>query len=458
MITPAAIPPEVRDVCKRLRDAGFSAYVVGGAVRDLLRGERAKDFDLTTSALPEAVQKLFPSRTVPTGLQHGTVTVLCDRSSENGRRQPPLPVEVTTFRGESTYSDGRRPDRVAFIDDLTEDLRRRDFTINAIAYDPIGDDGAGRLADPFGGESDLRAGLIRAVGDPAARFGEDGLRVLRAVRFAAQLGFAVDPPTRAAFAGALDTLRKVSRERVRDELVKLLGAARPSVGLTLLAELPPGLAGQTVLSVAFPEVDEALSGSPQVRAQFYARVDRTERGPRRLAAFLWPLRRAGEAGTRAELADLADLIDARLKLPSRERDHLAALLTAPRVAYDLRQPLSDAGLRRLLADFPPVLLDDLLALEQADAQLGVAPEPDRAAALADLVARVAAERARKPPLSVGELALTGKDLVKALARPPGPWVGERLRALLDAVLTDPAANTREQLLELARAADAPEKI
>ena len=455
MITPAAIPPEVRDVCKRLRDAGFSAYVVGGAVRDLLRGERAKDFDLTTSALPEAVQKLFPSRTVPTGLQHGTVTVLCDRPSDSGRRQPPLPVEVTTFRGESTYSDGRRPDRVAFIDDLTEDLRRRDFTINAIAYDPIGEDGAGRLADPFGGEADLRAGVIRAVGDPAARFGEDGLRVLRAVRFAAQLGFAVDPPTRAAFAGALDTLRKVSRERVRDELVKLLGAARPSVGLTLLAELPPGQAGQTVLSVAFPEVDAALSGSPQVRAQFHARVDRTERGPRRLAAFLWPLRRAGAAGTRAELADL---IDARLKLPSRERDHLAALLTAPRVAYELRQPLPDAGLRRLLADHSPALLDDLLALEQTDAQLGVAPEPDREAALADLVTRVAAERARRPPLSVGELALTGKDLVKALARPPGPWVGERLRALLDAVLTDPGANTRERLLELARAADAPAKL
>jgi len=203
------VPADVVELCRKLRDAGFEAWLVGGAVRDLLRGAPAKDFDVATSAQPADVTKVFGrKRTIPTGEKHGTVTVLTERDGEKQH------VEVTTYRGEGAYSDGRRPDEVVFVRSLDEDLKRRDFTMNAIAYDPLGD----ALADPYGGQKDLAARLIRAVGDPLERFREDGLRAMRAVRFAAQLQFALDPPTEAAIPKTLEVFRKVSAERIRDEL------------------------------------------------------------------------------------------------------------------------------------------------------------------------------------------------------------------------------------------------
>src|SRR4051812_41685083 len=168
-LDPARVPQDVLAVLRTLRGAGKQAFLAGGAVRDLLRGAGAQDFDVATNARPEEVQRLFP-RTVPTGIQHGTVTVL------SGEHK----IEVTTFRGEGPYLDGRRPSSVTFLDDLEGDLARRDFTVNAIAWDPLSDD----LRDPFDGVRDLRCRRLRAVGDPIARFGEDGLRPLRAVRFA----------------------------------------------------------------------------------------------------------------------------------------------------------------------------------------------------------------------------------------------------------------------------------
>jgi tRNA nucleotidyltransferase (CCA-adding enzyme) len=250
-------------------------------VRDLLRTKApvAKDFDLTTSARPEQVIEVFGHRrTIPTGIAHGTVTVLCEGADgRTGEATGGRSIEITTFRGETGFSDGRRPDRIEFITDLVEDLRRRDFTINAIAYDPLG----GELIDPFRGRADLAQRLVRAVGDPAARFAEDGLRVMRAVRFAAQLDFSVDPPTRAAFAGALPTLRKVSRERVRDELLKLLSAPRPSRGLRLLLERsqedPTGDWGEhgSILTIILPE------GCGRCAATCKAPARRWRRRPRR---------------------------------------------------------------------------------------------------------------------------------------------------------------------------------
>jgi tRNA nucleotidyltransferase (CCA-adding enzyme) len=178
---PSDVAAPALEVCRRLAAAGHTAHVVGGCVRDVLLGRPAKDWDVATSALPEEVQKIF-RRTIPTGIAHGTITVLVGKEH----------VEVTTYRGEGAYSDARRPDHVVFGVTLEEDLARRDFTVNAIAYDPLGD----VLVDPFGGRIDLDARLLRAVGDPEARFREDGLRVMRAVRFAATLELAIERPPR----------------------------------------------------------------------------------------------------------------------------------------------------------------------------------------------------------------------------------------------------------------------
>ncbi|HVV52416.1 MAG TPA: HDIG domain-containing protein, partial [Polyangia bacterium] len=219
----AQVPADVLAVCRRLREAGHQAHLVGGGVRDMIAGRPPADFDLATDARPDAVVALFRTFAIPTGLKHGTVTVLTET-----RR----PVEVTTFRGEGEYLDGRRPTSVTYVDSLAEDLGRRDFTMNAIAFDPLD----GRLTDPYDGQGDLGRRLIRAVGDPLVRFREDGLRPLRAVRQAAQLEFEVDPPTLAAIPRTLDVFRKVSAERVRDELTKLLLAPRPVTGIRMLVD------------------------------------------------------------------------------------------------------------------------------------------------------------------------------------------------------------------------------
>ncbi len=206
------VPIGVREICKTLQSEGFLAYAVGGAIRDALLNRPIGDWDVTTNADPNQVVSLFP-RTIPTGLQHGTVTVLIGQGAQR------ITVEVTTFRGEGAYSDGRRPDEVRFGVSFEEDLSRRDFVINAIAYDPV----ARILCDPLDGASDLRAQTIRAVGDAKTRFEEDGLRIMRAIRFSAVLGFALAEETVSAIPNALGALSKVSKERVRDEFLKANG-------------------------------------------------------------------------------------------------------------------------------------------------------------------------------------------------------------------------------------------
>src|SRR5271154_6450625 len=207
MLAQGHLPPGVRDVGARLQAAGHEAYLVGGCVRDLVTGRAPQDWDVATQAVPAEVQRLF-RKVIPTGIAHGTVTVLF----------PGGQVEVTTYRVEAGYADGRRPDRVEFRRDLVEDLARRDFTINAMAFDPR----AGELRDPFDGLQDLDRRTVRCVGDAVARFGEDGLRPLRAVRFATVLDFELEERTEAAIPGALEVFRKVAPERVRDEFLKLL--------------------------------------------------------------------------------------------------------------------------------------------------------------------------------------------------------------------------------------------
>lgn len=218
------VNPGALEICRTLSQEGYQAFIVGGCVRDLLLGATPKDWDITTDANPQQVMALF-DKTIPTGLQHGTVTVVLGEGVENH-------FEVTTFRIEGAYTDGRRPEEVFFVLDVEQDLARRDLTINAIAYDPIAD----RMVDPYSGIRDLQVGIIRAVGVPEARFQEDGLRIMRVARFAARFGYDVQFETFEGMKASLDTLKLVSKERVSDELCKTLMTAHPAFGLKILRD------------------------------------------------------------------------------------------------------------------------------------------------------------------------------------------------------------------------------
>lgn len=258
-LAPHLIHPSAVEVCRILNKHEYQAFIVGGCVRDLLLGQKPKDWDITTDASPKKILELFP-KTIPTGLQHGTVTVCMGEGVENH-------FEVTTFRIEGEYSDGRRPDEVFFVMDVNQDLARRDLTINAIAYDPI----SHRFVDPFGGVRDLKQNLIRAVGDPLIRFREDGLRIMRVARFAARFGYAVDGRTFEGMKQSLETLKKVSKERINDELTKILMSDNPSYGLQLLQGTGaldiacPLLAGRQLPLLAF---QDQCQGPLQVRLAF----------------------------------------------------------------------------------------------------------------------------------------------------------------------------------------------
>ena len=372
----------------RIAEAGYQAVAVGGAVRDVLLGHEPGDWDVATSAHPDEVLKLF-RHTIPTGLQHGTVTIVTGRGVESH-------VEVTTYRGEGAYTDARRPDSVVFGVPLQEDLARRDLTVNAIAYDVAGD----AMFDPFGGLIDLEAKRLRAVGVAVDRFTEDGLRVMRAVRFAAQLEFTLEAATEAAIGPALPSLAKVSRERVSDELRKLLDAPRPSLGL-----VPAQRTG--ILETILPGVELEL-----------ARPDRMPMALRLATLFerVAPKKRAN------------DLLKA-LKFSNVEADHAAALGQARRDIL----PTTDAlAARRVMATIG----------RERSAELAVMLD-------GEVRARVLASLAAGDPLVLKDLAITGNDLMQA-GHPTGRALGDLLAKLLDRVHVDPSLNTRDHLLALAQ--------
>lgn len=404
LLSAAPVPRPVIEAARHLQDAGHAAVLVGGAVRDVLLGLPASDWDLASSATPDEVMALF-KKTIPTGVQHGTVTVLVRGDGQTH------PVEITTFRGEGAYVDGRRPQSVTFLRHLIEDLARRDFTINAFAWDPI----ARRFSDPFDGLSDLAAGLVRAVGIPLHRFREDGLRTMRAVRFCATRTLRLEEKTEAAIPEALDVLAKVSRERVHAELHKLLGSERPSLGL-----LPMWRTG------IWPHALVPLPSEADYETAIAA-VDRMAPEPTaRLARLLWPLGGQDDAEARIEACVEA------LK-PSRAERATVLALTG-RAARALRAAQSPVEIRRAVAGLGVSLLPaalDVLGFDDA-----------RRERVRDAVEGAA--------LSIGELAIKGGDLVSEGVVSKGPMVGQRLAELLDDVLVDPGLNTRDRLLERAR--------
>ena len=453
-MTTIKLDPGAALLLDALHGAGHAAYAVGGCVRDSLLGLDPHDWDLCTSARPEQVMALFgEEKCIPTGLQHGTVTV-----KQGGRL-----YETTTFRTEGAYSDGRHPDAVCFVPDVREDLARRDFTINAMAYSA--EEG---LIDPFGGRDDLAAHLVRAVGEPERRFEEDALRILRLYRFAARFGFAIDPATGAAARALGPHLDCVSAERIQEELLKLLAAPRPG------SYLEPA-----VLAVVLPELEPEKQ--PGRFAELCSTIDRieptAENVPARLAALLWPL---GEAGARKALRKLkcsnalTDEVTALEReagggagsfLLSRSRDRWAGSSSEDRpLGWDPAAAGSRAGdgmartvseeeapgtpgsemqltAKRLLGRYELPTIQRLTALCSAR-------HPEQTGAFAALRAEAERLTAENACCRVSQLAVNGRDLMAAGVR-PGPGLRQVLNALLEAVITGQTPNEKDALLAAA---------
>ena len=380
-----------------LHRAGYAAYVVGGCVRDSLLGLTPHDWDLCTSALPQQGMELFGAeKCIPTGLQHGTVTV----------KQGGGLYEITTFRTEGTYTDGRHPDEVHFVPDVREDLARRDFTINAMAYNA-----KEGLVDPFGGQADLQSGILRAVGVPHQRFTEDALRILRLYRFAARFGFSIDPPTAQAAQELCAHLDCVSVERIEEELAKLLSAPAPAAYLDkkILLVILPELSSEA-LAAAKPVVDACPAGERAL--------------PVRLAALLLSL---GEDGTRRTLR--------RLRCSNACIEETTVLVRE--VVSGVPVSLNIYA-RRLLGKYN-------LCTVQRLAALGTALQPEHAAdfaALSELAERLDADGVC---CRVSQLAVNGRDLMAA-GVPAGPGIRKLLEALLDGVIREEYPNERQALL------------
>ena len=478
-MTTIKIDPGAALLLDALHGAGHAAYAVGGCVRDSLLGLDPHDWDLCTSARPEQVMALFgEEKCIPTGLQHGTVTV-----KQGGRL-----YETTTFRTEGAYSDGRHPDAVCFVPDVREDLARRDFTINAMAYSA--EEG---LIDPFGGRDDLAAHLVRAVGEPERRFEEDALRILRLYRFAARFGFAIDPATGAAARALGPHLDCVSAERIQEELLKLLAAPRPG------SYLEPA-----VLAVVLPELEPEKQ--PEQFAELCRTIDRieptAENVPARLAALLCPL---GEAGARKALRKLkcsnalTDEVTAlereagggagsfllghefELRHPAdalclERHSHPAGRcpnsnsLFPPQAAvvavagHSIARPIACGNRvppqRTVLGETPGTPNTTLTV--QAKRLLGryelptiqrltalcSARHPEQAVAFAALRAEAEQLTAENACCRVSQLAVNGRDLMAAGVR-PGPGLRQVLNALLEAVITGQTPNEKDALLAAA---------
>lgn len=416
------VPQYAFYIIKTLKDAGFTAYLVGGCVRDHVMGRVPHDYDVATSAKPEQVMKLFAS-VIPTGIDHGTVTVRIKDSVQIEGGEPMLGafgVEVTTYRGEGVYTDGRRPDDVVFLDSIEGDLARRDFSMNAMAYDPISD----VLIDPFNGREDIRTQLVRCVGNPMERFGEDGLRPLRAIRFATVLGFDFAQETYAAIKTPeiQATYAKVAIERVMEEFRKIMVAAEVSSGLGCLVDT--GL-----MARIFPAV---MLWEPAVRDQLFEEISETVQD--------YTIRFARLVCGHQTQVGSPPLLE-QLKLPTQFINRVNHLSRFGVPVKD--EDFSDAALRKYAASIGRENVLDALALQRGVVQSSSQEYLKRAASFEKAALRLDQILTNKPPLTIGELALNGNEIGEIVGK--GPAIGKALKTLLNAVLEDPAVNTKEGL-------------
>ena len=457
LIKKIPVPALLKEFSRVFEDAGFKAYLVGGAVRDIFLGKEASDWDVATNATPQDVIKLFKF-VVPTGIEHGTVTVHFKKHE----------IEVTTFRTESGYSDGRHPDSVNYAATIEEDLSRRDFTMNAIAVN-LKD---GRIVDPYCGKTDIKRKLIRTVGVARERFLEDGLRPIRAVRFSSQLGFNIEKNTFDAISTeeVLNKIKSISLERFRDELLKLLKSPKPSLGIRQMEDTG-------ILKLFIPELivcrgciqsddrgyhifdvfdhniyacDGAPAEKPLVRlaALFHdigkpaARTETTENGLKVFHFF----------NHEAESEKLARKIMIRLKFSNADTDHVCHLIKYHMFHYT--PDWTDAAIRRFLVKVGSENVSDLIDLRLAD-MYGKYNQPvrlhdsDACDLLIEFQDRIKEIEAKNQALSLKDLSVNGKDLIE-IGIPAGKQLGAILNQLFEAVLEDPEMNDREKLLEIAK--------
>jgi len=440
------IPEEVSRVTEALKKGGFEAYLVGGCVRDLFMGRKPKDWDITTNATPEEIIPLFPKTFYEN--EFGTVGVVNESVSDETLKI----VEITPYRTESAYSDHRRPDRVEFSESIDDDLKRRDFTINAVAYDAE----TAELVDPFHGVADLARKLIKTVGDPKERFFEDGLRIIRAVRFHVELKFTIDPDTEKAILENKDILGKVSRERIRDEFIKIIMSPDPAQGLLILKKL--GL-----LQYVIPELENAV-GVEQNQAHAYDvwthllktlqhSADKGYPLHVRLAALLHDIAKPetrrwdDEAkqwtfyGHEVVGSHVTKKILENLKF-SRETIDRVVNLVRWHMFFSDTETITHSAVRRMVANVGKDNVWDLINVRLCD-RIGTGRPKENPYRLRKYQAMI--EEVMRDPISVGMLKINGIKIMEILNIPGGPKVGQILNALLEEVLDDPNLNTEEYL-------------
>lgn len=438
MLRGKTYPSGALKIIETLNKNGYKCYLVGGCIRDLLLGKNPDEWDLTTDALPDVVTKLF-KKVIPTGIDFGTVMVVLDDGN----------YEITTFRKDQKYIDGRHPSNVIFTKNLKEDLSRRDFTINALAYDPIKNE----LVDEHDGKNDLELKLIRAVGLPQERFSEDGLRSVRACRFAAQLNFQIEKKTKAAIKSTLETTKQVAAERIGDEIKKmLLKADKPSIGFDLM--LKTGL-----LDVLIPELVLCLKVEQPKEFHkydvFYHSVYACDAAPKdnlpiRLAALLHdiskPACKDGDHfyGHDQKGADVAEDILKRLKFSNQIIKKTKLLIKSHMFNYETSW--SDSAVRRFMRRVGVENTKDLFFLRLADTK-AMEREID-SAYLMELQQRMDKIVEEENALHISDLNIKGEEVMELLKIPPSPKVGVVLGYLLEKVLDDPSLNEKEKLIEL----------
>ncbi|KAF0134471.1 MAG: polyA polymerase [Candidatus Saganbacteria bacterium] len=432
-------PNEALIILQTLKEKGYKCYFVGGCIRDLLLGILPQEFDLATDADPKTVASLF-EKVIPTGIDFGTVTVLVNGKS----------FEITTFRKDEKYTDGRHPTSVIFSKDINEDLSRRDFTVNAMAYDPE----TGALIDNYNGQADIKHKIIKTVGNPETRFKEDGLRAMRACRFAATLNFAIDEKTFSAISKTLNVVKKVALERVHDEIVKMLKAEKPSGGFEFMRK-------SGLLKLFIPELENCVGVEQPPNYHkydvYWHNLYSCDAAPKdnlivRLAALLHDVAKPSckvdltfynhdKAGVK-----MAEIILKRLKFGNSGIKSVCNLISNH--MFDYKSEWSDSAVRRFMCRAGVENLPNLFALRVSDTK---AMENEiNVDYLKELQARIDKIIAEENALHIKDLKVDGKDIMKELAIAPGKKVGQLLEELLEKVIDDPKLNDREKLLELIR--------
>jgi poly(A) polymerase/tRNA nucleotidyltransferase (CCA-adding enzyme) len=438
MLKTVKIPGGARKIIQDLKKNGYQAYLVGGCIRDLIIGIPVEEWDITTSAKPEEVSKLF-KKVIPTGIEYGTVTVIL----------PDGKFEVTTFRSDEKYVDGRHPANVVFTDDIHKDLARRDFTINALAFDPE----TLELVDDYGGVKGINNKVIKTVGDPVERFSEDGLRSIRACRFAAKLNFKIEKNTFAAIEKTLKVTQKVAFERIHDEIIKLLRSDKPSVGFDLMRQ-----AG--LLRLIMPELEDCfgIEQPPKFHKfdvywhSLYS-IDAAPKGnvTLRMAALLHDL---GKPSCKVDYTfynhdkvgvEIAERILKRLKFSNDDIAKITNLISHHMFNYSA--DWSDAAVRRFIRRIGGVQnVEDLFALRDADTKaMEHEIESDYLKELQKRINKIIQE---ENALHISDLKIDGNDVMKTLEIKAGPKIGKVLNSILEKVLDDPKLNERSKLLRL----------